>query len=276
MYGRSSIHIFLLPFIFHANSCYSIRPPYFGGQMFSGLVLDVKRKSGLIIPDMHQPYSHPDWLKFIELCKYKYCDNDSFYVCLGDEVDNHAISFHDSDADLMSAGDELNKAIKKLKELEKIIPQMYLLESNHGSLAIRRFKHHGIPLKYLKDIKEVYDTPSWEWHHEIILKTTHGDIYLCHGKSGTYGKLAKEQGMSSIQGHFHGLFEITWHRSSTFDRFNCFSGCLVDWNSLAMAYGKNNIPKPILGLTRISKSGYPHLIKMEINPKTGRWTGDLP
>lgn len=234
-----------------------------------------KNRSGLIIPDTHFPYSHTDWFSFIKAAKEKYCDNRSFYIHLGDEADKHSLSFHPSDNDLPSAGDELQLAIQKIQQLHSLIPKMDLLESNHGSLHLRRFKFHGIPMHYIKNYQEIYGTPKWNWWHDIILETKIGETYICHGKSGTYGKLAKEQGMHAIQGHFHGKFEVTWHRSSTSERYNAFVGCLVDWTSLAMAYGKNHIPKPILGLMRISKSGYPHLIKMELNKK-GRWTGELP
>jgi hypothetical protein len=228
-------------------------------------------KTVMIIPDLHEPYSHPDSHKFLKAVYDEY--NPDIGICLGDEVDHHAISFHDSDSSLPSADAELDQAIIMLQEgLHRLFQKLYLLESNHGSLAFRKMKHHGLPIRMLKPLNELYETPLWEWHHDILLLTNLGPIYICHGKAAAYGKLAKEMGCSAIQGHYHGKFEITWHRTATGSRFNCFSGCLVDEKSMAMAYGKNHLPKPILGCTIIDKNGIPKLIKMKLDLQ-GRWNG---
>ncbi|WP_206696334.1 hypothetical protein, partial [Streptococcus pseudopneumoniae] len=76
---------------------------------------------------------------------------------VGDEVDKHALSFHDSDPDLMSAGDELKAAIKCLPPLYKLFPKMALVDSNHGSMVYRKGLHHGIPRKYIRAYGEVLD-----------------------------------------------------------------------------------------------------------------------
>lgn len=230
--------------------------------------LNALNKRVLIIPDMHCPYNHKDAIRFLAAVKEKY--QPDLILNLGDEVDSHAISFHDSDADLYSAGEELEKAINQLDLLEELFPKMHILDSNHGSLAVRRFKKHGLPMKYMKSLQEIYGKPKWAWHDEILLSTKDGDVYLCHGKSATYGKLCKDVGASAIQGHFHGKCEVTWHKSVTKEIFNCFSGCLIDYKSLAFAYGKNHMPKPILACTVLSKTGYPTIIKMGLT-KAGRW-----
>ena len=230
-------------------------------------------KTVLIIPDTHIPYSHPDYIKFLKAVKEKL--NPEISIHLGDEVDHHSISFHDSDTSLDSADIELDKAIIEIGEgLHKLFKKLYLLESNHGSLVYRKMKHHGIPIRVLKPLNELYETPLWEWHHDLILLTNMGPVYFCHGKSKSYGKLAKEMMCSAVQGHFHGNFEITWHRSAMATRFNMFVGCLVDEDSMAMAYARNNLPKPILGCGYIDPSGMPHLIRMVLD-KNGRWNEEL-
>lgn len=240
------------------------------------LELNAKGKRVLVIPDLHMPYHHQDAMKFLRAIKNKYLEKNSLIINLGDEIDAHAISFHNSESELFSAGDELEQAKLYLSGLEDLFPNMHLLESNHGSLYIRRLKAHGIPITVLKPIDEILGvSKKWKWTEDILLKTKMGNIYMCHGKTSTYGKLCKEAGCSAIQGHFHGKFELTWHTSSTQTRFNLFSGCLIDRDSLAFSYGKNHIPKPILGATVLSKEGYPRLIKMELD-KNNRWTGKLP
>ena len=230
----------------------------------------------LIIPDLHVPFHHPDAFNFLSEVKHKYLDKKSIIINLGDEIDNHAISFHDSDPDIpFSASEELEKAVEYIKDLYEIFPKQYLCESNHGSLVYRRQKHHGIPRRVFKSYQEILGTPKWEWHEDYCIKTKLGDIYICHGKTATSGKLSKEMGCSAIQGHYHGKFQIMWNKTVTKDTFDAYSGCLIDRESLAFAYGKNHIPKPVLGCLLISKMGYPRLMKMILNDK-GRWIWELP
>lgn len=240
------------------------------------LELDGTGKTILIISDLHIPYMHPDWIAFLTAIKKKYLNNRSLILNVGDELDNHGISFHPTDVDLFSAGHELSVSIEKLSHLNKLFPKMYILESNHGSLAVRRAKSDGIPLMYHKELSEVYNTPKWEWHHDIVLKTAHKyPTYLCHGKQSKYNGLSKEMGMNAIQGHFHGKAEITWSLTPTMWRYNMFTGCLIDHKSMAFHYGKNHIPKPILSVGFISRDGMPHLIFMSLD-KNGKWDKTLP
>jgi len=110
-------------------------------------------KSVLIISDTHIPYSVPELLPFLKQLKKKYKNFDKV-IHIGDEVDKHAMSFHDSDPDLPSAGDELKISLPMIKELEKLFPQMDLMDSNHGSLVYRRALKHGIPKAYIRKYNE--------------------------------------------------------------------------------------------------------------------------
>ena len=75
----------------------------------------------LIISDLHEPYSHTDSFAFLEAIKKKY--KPERVVCIGDELDYHALSFHDSDPDLPSASKELELGIYKIKMIEKLFPK---------------------------------------------------------------------------------------------------------------------------------------------------------
>ena len=236
--------------------------------------INAKGRSVLLISDLHIPYHHIDSVRFLAAIKEKLLSERSIILNVGDEVDKHDLSFHSSNRDLDSAGVELEKSKDYIKELERLFPTMYIAESNHGNLIYRRAKSEGIPLDYFKPLKEVYDVKKWSWHDAIIVNTKKGYVYVCHGKTGTYGKLCKEVGMSAVQGHYHGKFELTWHRSPLGDRFNMYVGCLIDYKSIAFEYGKNNLPKPILGVGFIDEDGHPYLIKMDLDDK-GRWTGKI-
>jgi len=239
-------------------------------------VLDANGKRVLIISDTHCPYHHKHWLSFLNAVRTKYLESDSLIIHIGDEIDNHAISMHPSDVDLYSAGEELEQACINMQDLASLFPSMHLCDSNHGSLAVRNFKLHGLPLRLLKPLDQIYGVPTtWSWEEDYLLKTRNGDVYVCHGKSSGFDKLSKEVGCSAIQGHYHGKFSIAWSNTALQQRFNMFVGCLIDRKSLAFAYGKNHIPKPIIGVGMLSKCGYPTLVKMELNEK-GEWTGNLP
>jgi len=230
--------------------------------------INAKHQSVLIIGDTHIPYEHRDYLDFCKAVSKKY--KCTIFTHIGDEIDNHSISYHPSSAELFSAGDELKEALKIIKRWERVFPSLKLCDSNHGSLIFRRFKSEGLPLHYLKSMQQIYDVKKWSWHDEILLKTLRGDVYLCHGKTGAYNKLAREIGCSAVQGHFHGKLEVTYANSVFHERFNMFVGCGIDRDSLAFAYGKNNIPQPILGCGVIDEAGNPHAIKMNLNSR-GRW-----
>ena len=235
--------------------------------------LDARGKRVLIIPDMHIPFEHKSSYKFLKAIKEEY--KPDLIVNLGDEIDGNSISFHDKDPNMMfTPSMELEECIRKIKGYYELFPDMHLAESNHGSLVYRRASKFGLPMHVMKSYAEILETPTWSWHEDILLKTNMGDTYICHGKSSTYGKLAKEMGCNAMQGHFHGKFEITWHRTSTTERYNLFSGCLIDRENLAFSYGKNHLPKPILGASVLSERGYPRLIKMSLT-SSGYWDGHL-
>ena len=106
-------------------------------------------KKVMVIGDLHVPYHHKDSFAFLRALKKKYKGFD-LVVNIGDELDQHAISMHDNDPDLPSAGDELKLSKKYVKDLEKIFPDMTLVDSNHSSLVYRRALKYGLPKAYLK------------------------------------------------------------------------------------------------------------------------------
>jgi len=86
----------------------------------------------LIISDLHFPYAHKDSLPFLKAVK-SWLKPDRV-VNIGDEVDYHAISFHDKDPDLDNATQELLKAREDIKKLEKLLKNIQLLKSLHPTI----------------------------------------------------------------------------------------------------------------------------------------------
>lgn len=239
--------------------------------------INAKNRPIITIGDTHWPYGHIDYLDFIRTVHDYYADKSKLkptVIHIGDEVDGHSISFHKSESSLWNPDRELEKAIEEVQEWKKYFPKMLLVESNHGSLIYRRFKDAGIPLRHLVPLDQLYDVPRWSWHHDILADTTNGPVYFCHGKKAASGGLAKEMGVSCVQGHYHGKLEVVWAYRVGHKRFNAFTGCGIDWQSMAYVYGKNNVPKPILGCLAINENGMPYTHHMMLNKK-GRWNGKI-
>jgi hypothetical protein len=231
-----------------------------------------KRQSILVISDLHTPYAHPDAVAFLKAVKDKYKPTD--VVCIGDEVDFHALSFHDSDPDLDSAGKELEKAIEALKPIYKMFPNVTVVESNHGSMVLRKGLANGMPKKVLRSYNDILEAPKgWKWVFDTIIKTSLGPVYFCHGKSGTPGRLASQYGCSSVQGHFHAKAQITYISTPERLMFDAHTGCLADDKSLALGYNKIDVKRPIVSLIVIV-DGIPQIIPMVLNSK-GRWVKKL-
>ena len=204
-------------------------------------------KSVLIISDTHIPYHVPELMEFLKLLKKKYKPDRVIHI--GDEVDKHAMSFHDSDPDLPSAGDELKLSIPVIKQLEKMFPKMDLLDSNHGSLVFRRAYKHGIPKAYIKKYNDFLQVgKGWKWHDDLVIDTPLGKVYFCHGKSPDILKLAQSMGMSCVSGHYHSLMGVRWFGNSLGLYYGLQVGCMIDSKSLAFRYNKVQKARPIIGL----------------------------
>jgi hypothetical protein len=212
-------------------------------------------------------------MAFLAAVKRKY--KPDRIVCLGDEVDGHAISFHESDPDLDSAGPELQKAKNLLRKIYELFPSCDVLESNHGSLVYRKAKAAGIPRQCLKSYREMLEAPpGWHWHFDLTIKLSNGQhCYFHHGKTAKQGALSQRQSMNAIQGHFHSKFHITYWANPSALFWDAHAGSLSDDKSLAMEYGKNSIEKGIKGCLVIL-DGIPQLVPMVLK-KSGRWTGKL-
>lgn len=201
----------------------------------------------LILSDIHFPYQHKDLFKFLQHLKDKY--NPTRVICMGDEMDHHALSFHDSDPDLPSAGDELRRSLPFVQELYKMFPEMDILDSNHGSLVYRKAKHHGVPKHYIKSYNDVLGVgEGWKWSYDLTIDLPNGTkCYFHHGKSPDVVKLSQVMGMSAVQGHYHSVFKVDYWANPNGLYFGMQTGCLVDRDAYAFAYENCNLKKPIIG-----------------------------
>lgn len=222
-----------------------------------------RNKRILFISDMHIPYHHPNTIPFLKMLKERY--NPTRVICLGDELDKHALSFHDSDPDLMSAGDELRAALPVIAELHELFPAMDLIDSNHGSMVFRKAKHHGIPRHYLKSYNDVLQVgDGWKWSHDLTLTLPNGHkVFVHHGKSAEAIKTSQAMSMSHVCGHFHESFGVKFWANPHDLFFAINSGCLIHDDSYAYSYNNTNLKRPIIG-TSLIIDGVPVLEAMSL------------
>ena len=223
----------------------------------------------LLISDLHIPYHHQDALAFLKHLKEKY--NPTRVICLGDELDKHALSYHDSDPDLPSAGDELRKSLPVIAELHEMFPVMDIIESNHGSLVWRKAKTFGIPKHYIKGYNNVLEVgEGWKWSFDLTITLPNGQrCYIHHGKTSDVIKLSQQMGMCAVQGHFHETFKVDYWGNPNGLFWGLQTGCLIDDDALAFSYNNVNIKRPMIGTAVIIDSQ--PILEPLIMDEEGRW-----
>ena len=232
----------------------------------------MNHKRILVISDMHLPYQHKDSIKFLKEIKKEFRPDK--IVNIGDLLDFHAISMHDSNPDLYSAGMELDKAKEYIKVLEDIFPEVIEVDSNHSSLVYRRALKYGMSKQFLKPYGEFLGTRKWKWIDDLTLTMSNGQrCFLTHGRSADVLKVSQTMGMNCVQGHYHTKFLISYWANPDNLFFAMNVGCLINQKSMAFSYAKNFKTRFILGCG-IILNGIPRLLPMVIDKK-GDWIGKI-
>ena len=205
----------------------------------------------LAIGDMHEPFCLE---KYLQHCKRVYKEfRCNKVVFIGDIIDNHYSSFHETDPSGMSAIDELTTSIKKLKKWYKAFPNATVIIGNHDRIVARKCFAGGVASRWIKDYKEVLEVPNWQFKTDEIID----GVYYVHGEGATAFKKAKEQFRSVVAGHTHTKCYIEYIN----DVFGMQIGCGVVKDSYAMAYAKNYAP-PQIACGVVIDGKLPILIKM--------------
>lgn len=224
-------------------------------------------KNILVLGDDHEPYGHPDKIAFLKFIVAHV--KPDLVIHLGDEVDHHAMSMHDSDPNLDSASVELYKARERMAELAKLFPKMLLCNSNHGSMAYRRALKHGIPVEYIKSYIDILfpdkaTQPDWKWADEWKVNTPLGQFVARHQFAGNPVTAACHEGLNVVYGHFHSEMRVVYKQSGNRLYWGANPGCLADPKSLAFKYNVNMKDRPALGCMVIV-AGTPMLMPMRLD-----------
>ena len=194
----------------------------------------------LVIGDLHEPFCLEGYLKFCKETFIEYQCNQVIFI--GDVIDNHFSSYHETDPNGLSGGQELELAIKKLSRWYKEFPIADVLIGNHDRLIMRKAMSSAIPIQWVRDFKDVLETPNWNFVDRIV----YDNVQYVHGESGTARTKCKADMMSTVQGHLHTQCYTEWVVGQSFKVFGTQVGCGVDHDSYAMAYAKRG-KKPAIG-----------------------------
>ena len=226
----------------------------------------------LVIPDLQIPYEHPDALDFV--LAVGGAVDFTRVVCVGDEVDQMALSRFDPDPDGDSAGTELTNTVARLRDWYDLFPHVEVCESNHTNRVYKKAFAAGIPGRYIRSIGEWLEAPdTWSWAQHIDIdgvRYEHGDA-----QGGMYAarNLAIRNRQSTVIGHHHSHGGVFYVSNDDEMIFGMNVGCLIDRNSVAFKYGRHAAFKPTLGCGVVI-NGVPYFVPMLLN-KNERWTGEV-
>lgn len=207
-----------------------------------------KIRNVLVIGDPHIPFIKEGYLQFCKSIYEKY--NCSKVIIIGDLLDNHAGSFHESDPDGMSAGDELSVSEKMIYEMYAMFPNALVCLGNHDLIPDRKAFSAGISKKWIKRIDEILNLPNWTFAEEFVID---GVLYT-HGTGRKARQRCIQEFTSIVQGHYH---SDTYYETFVSEHKLLFAlqvGCGIDRRSYAMAYGKH-FKKPQLNCGVVMDNG---------------------
>jgi len=233
------------------------RPRLTKGKLKSHLHLTKPESRVLAIGDIHEPFSLDDYLSFCVETYYNY--NCNKIVFIGDVIDNHYSSYHETDADGLGGADELEIAVERLAKWYNKFPLADVIIGNHDRMVMRKAQTSAIPTKWIKAYKEVLEVPNWNFTDRIVID----NVQYVHGEGGTARTKSRADMMSTVQGHLHTQAYCDWTVGEKFKVFGMQTGCGIDHDAYAMAYAKRG-KKPAIGCAVIIGGHTPINIMMDL------------
>lgn len=208
------------------------RPRLRGNKLAAFQNLTKKERRILVIGDLHEPFCLDGYLEF---CQETYANyNCNQVIFIGDIIDNHYSSYHETDPNGMGAGDELQLAIDRVQDWARAFPVADVTIGNHDRIIMRKAFSSSIPREWIKSYNEVLGT-SWNWTERV----EYDNVQYVHGEGGTARTKMKNDLMSTVQGHIHTQAYTEYHVGKNFKIFGMQVGCGVDSSSYAAAYARH-------------------------------------
>ena len=209
-----------------------IRPRINAQQKKALDYLRAKERRSIVIGDLHCPFEKQGYFEFCLDTYDKYnCNN---VVFIGDLIDSHATSRHETDPNGMSAKTELEQAIADLEKWREAFPVATVIIGNHDRVVMRRAFSSSIPSMWIKSFNEVLGT-SWDWTE----RAEFDGVQYVHGEGGTARTKAKNDLQSTVQGHIHTQAYVEHFCGNRSRIWAMQVGCGLDRETYAAAYAKH-------------------------------------
>ena len=204
----------------------------------------------LVIGDLHEPFcldSYLDWC--LEQYEFYGCNQ---VVFIGDIIDNHYSSYHETSADGMGGADELELAVKRIARWYNAFKKKgtKVIIGNHDRIIMRKAQTSAIPSKWIRSYKEVLEVPNWDF----VERYEQDGVQYIHGEGGTARTKCRADMMNTVQGHLHTQCYTEHYVGKNFRVFGTQVGCGINHKSYAMAYAKYG-KRPAVGCAVILNNG---------------------
>ncbi len=217
-----------------------VRPRLTGAKLANFNFFNNKESRVLVIGDLHAPFDLDSYFDHcVEVYERYNCNR---VVFIGDVIDNHYSSYHETDADGMGGGKELQLAIDRLARWYHRFPDADVTVGNHDRIIMRKAQTGGVPKQWIREYSEVLNTPRWNFVTSVEID----DVLYIHGEAGTAKTKARADMRSTVQGHLHTQAYTEYFVGANSRVFGCQVGCGIDAKSYAMAYMKVG-KKPAIG-----------------------------
>ncbi len=217
-----------------------------------------------VIGDTHWPFNRREYLEFCADTFEKW--GCTHIVHIGDAFDNHAGSYHESDPNGMSAGDEFAAALEEAHRWYKAFPVVSWVSGNHDDIFRRKIMTAGLPAQALQ--ANVYQSPpGWIKAKDHFID---GVEYTHKGRGSIHGarNLAVARGDHSVvTGHSHSVMGVAYITVKGQDngfrrpRFAVAAGSGIDDKRYAFKYAEGQNASA-LGCSVVSYGVEAHSIPM--------------
>lgn len=198
----------------------------------------------LVIGDLHAPFTRKDYFAFCKELEARYRTNHTIFI--GDIIDNHYMSFWDTDPDGHGAGEELDRAIDELTKWHEAFPNADVILGNHDIRIFKQMFKAGISKKWMRRFSDVLRTPSWNFQQSVEYDNV---TYVHGGRGGAVSgaiNRAIKRGKSVVQGHHHTASYVRYHVTDVSRIFGMQVGCGIDEDTYAADYAKDMMSRFII------------------------------
>lgn len=210
----------------------------------------------LVLGDLHFPWHETSCLLACSQFAKNY--KPDLVIQIGDIIDGKAWSRFPKDPEDDGPSLEWSKVESSMATMNKLFPQLVILQGNHCLRIMHQALSVGIPRQLLRQLNQTFEFPGWHWHVHPQPYVADG-IKFIHGDEmpGNAWQKAQKMGRSVVQGHDHQGY-LTYVNTFDHQIFGMSVGCMIDAQSIAARYAAKNIMRCWLGWATIT-NGIPEL-----------------